>query len=219
MTRDVMMVGPECPLRDVASLLSEHGIGGLPVIDGEGSPLGVVSNADIVIKEWAEVPASRGRWRLFGRDEARAAAALKVKARTAGEAMSSPAITIDGWLPLSLAAERMLAYGVNRLLILRQGKVAGIIARHDLVAAFARSDAEIEREIREDAARELASPNAIQVSVSDGEVTLRGEVDSVADAEALPVIIRHVPGVISVDSELRGWDQTHKQHVEVAAQL
>ncbi len=216
MTRDVRTVLPGQSLKDVAALLSEHGIGGVPVVDEGGSPLGVVSKADIMIKERAEVPRSGGWW-IFGRDDAGAAA--KVTARTAGEAMSAPPITTDPALPVSLAAARMLDEGVNRLLVVRRGALVGIIARHDLVCAFARNDAEIEQEILADAARELSWPDALQVSVHDGEVTLRGEVDSVFDAKSLPELVRQVLGVVSVDSQLRGWDPQRQEHVAVAAHL
>jgi CBS domain-containing protein len=101
----------------------------------------------------------------------------------------------------------------------KTAKLVGILTRFDLVRAFARSDAEIEREIREEALRGLAWPEQLQVTVRNGEVTLRGEVHSKFDAEALPSSIRHISGVVSVDSELAGWDPDSSEKRVVSAHL
>jgi CBS domain-containing protein len=217
MTKQVRMVTPARSLKDVAALLSEHRIGGLPVVDEDNEPVGVICKADIVLKERAELPLRR--WRPWFRRDRRGELAAKVNARTAGEAMSSPPITITPELPASIAAERMIEHGVNRLPVVRRGKVVGIITRHDLVRGFSRGDAEIEQEIRADALSGLSWPEAIELSVRAGEVTLRGQADSVFDAEALPTMIRHILGVVSVDSELNAWDTPTERRVTVTAHL
>jgi CBS domain-containing protein len=216
MTSEVKVVRPEESLKEVASILAEHRSSGLPVVDDGGDVLGVISEGDILLKETAEVP--RGFQRLRRHKEA-SAVASKVEARTAGEAMSAPAITVEPSWPLAEAAELMLEHGVKRVPVVEDGKLVGILTRFDLVRAFARSDAEIEREIREETLRGLAWPEQLQVTVRNGEVTLRGEVDSKFDAEALPSSIRHIPGVVSVDSELAGWDPDSSEKRVVSAHL
>ena len=86
--------------------------------------------------------------------------------------MSAPAITIGPEVPVSLAAERMVADEIDRIPVVRRGRVVGILTRHDLVRLFARADDELEREIREDALSDLSWPDAIDVKVENGEVTL-----------------------------------------------
>ena len=93
MTAEVLTVAPETPLKDVAAILAEHGISGVPVCDGEGRVLGIVSERDILFKEQGHRERQGGAlaWLVDGsrrQDEA------KASARTAGEAMTSPAITI-----------------------------------------------------------------------------------------------------------------------------
>jgi CBS domain-containing protein len=217
MTRNVRTVRAESSLKDVAELLSRHGIGGMPVVDGDGEPLGVVTKADIVIKERAEVPRPRHWWQSGNGAAERVLS--KVHARTAGEAMSAPAVTIDPIMPLGIAAEKMLAQGVNRLPVVQRGKLVGIVARHDLVSAFARGDAELAHEIRSEALSELSWPEALELTVVNGEVTLRGQVDTVGEAQSLPVQVRHVLGVVSVDSELSAWDPGGERRVAVTAHL
>jgi CBS domain-containing protein len=215
MTRDVRTIGPDASLKDVAALLAEHRIGGMPVVDASLKPLGVITKADILVKELAEAPAKHG---VFGRKKDDGAEA-KVAARTAGEAMTAPAVTISPAMPVSTAASWMVESGINRLPVVQRDALVGIITRHDLVRLFARPDAEIEREIREDALAGTAWPDAIQVLVRDGEVTLRGQADSISDAEMLPVQVRHVLGVVAVDSELQAWDASREQPVKITTHV
>jgi CBS domain-containing protein len=215
MTREVMTVGPDASLKDVAALLAEYRIGGLPVVDGGRKPLGVITKADIVLKELAEPPVKRG---LFGRkkdDDAEAKAA----ARTAGEAMTAPAVTISPAMPVGSAAAWMVESGINRLPVVQRDTLVGIITRHDLVRVFARSDAEIEREIRDDALAGTAWPDSIEVIVRNGEVTLRGQADSIGEAEMLPLQVRHVIGVVAVDSELQAWDASREEPVKITTHV
>jgi CBS domain-containing protein len=215
MTRDVQTVLPDRSLKDVAAMLAEHRIGGMPVVDEARMPLGVITKADIVLKELADPPTKRG---LFGRKKDDGAE-TKVAARTAGEAMTAPAVTISPAMPVSTAAAWMVESGINRLPVVQRDALVGIITRHDLVRVFARSDAEIEREIREDALSGIAWPEAIQVEVRNGEVTLRGQADSVDDAEMLPHQVRHILGVVAVDAELQAWDPTREEPIKIATHV
>ena len=215
MTREVKTVGPDASLKDVAALLAEYRIGGLPVVDGERKPLGVITKADIVLKELAEPPMKRG---LFGRKKDDGTEA-KVAARTAGEAMTAPAVTISPAMPVTAAAAWMVESGVNRLPVVQRDALVGIITRHDLVRVFARSDAEIEQEIRDDALAGTAWPDSIQVMVRDGEVTLRGQADSIGEAEMLPLQVRHVLGVVAVDAELQAWDASREEPVKITTRV
>jgi predicted transcriptional regulator len=174
------------------------------VVNDEGRVVGVVSEGDILLKETAGTRRHRGflAW-LTAFDPLEE---LKLDARTAGEAMTVPAITIGPRRPLTEAATTMVEQGVNRLPVVGdEGKLIGIVTRADLVRAFIRPDAEIAREIRDDViARTLwISPEAVRVEVEDGEVRLSGTVETRADAELVPMFVQHVPGVVGVLSKLR----------------
>ncbi len=130
---------------------------------------------------------------------------MKFRAHTAEKAMTSPAVTIAPERTVTEAARAMVQKGVNRLPVLDENdRLVGIVTRADLVRAFLRTDEEIERELREDVAvRTLwIDPERISISVDHGEVLLRGEVDSDADAELLERFARRVPGVVGVLSQL-----------------
>jgi osmotically-inducible protein OsmY len=87
------------------------------------------------------------------------------------------------------------------------GRLVGIVTRADLVKAFVRTDAEIEREIRDDVVLGTLwiPPGRVEVTVEKGVVTLTGRVDTKTDAELLPRLAQRVAGVISVDSKLT-WE-------------
>ncbi|HZR91962.1 MAG TPA: CBS domain-containing protein [Gaiellaceae bacterium] len=202
MTENVRTVTTDTPLKEVAEILAEQRISGLPVVEA-GRVVGVVSEADILAKERGEVPRRGGLLGLLLEDglEARA----KLDAETAGEAMTSPAITIRRGRSLVEAAAKMIDAQVNRLPVVDDNdELVGIVTRADLVRAFVRSDADIAREIREDVILHTLwiVPDELTITVDNGAVTLGGEVETKSDAELLPEFVRRVPGVISVDSRL-----------------
>ena len=203
MTREVVHVRPDATLKDVARLLVEHRISGLPVCDDAGRVLGVVSEADILVRETGPAPREGLLAQLF--EDPRKSEAKKAAARTAAEAMSSPPITIDAYRVAAVAARRMLDEKVNRLPVVDiHGKLVGIVTRADLVRAFVRSDAEIAGEIRIDIlGRTLwTGPSDVVVSVAEGEVTLTGELETQGDVELLERLALRVPGVLGVESSL-----------------
>jgi CBS domain-containing protein len=202
MTRNVLTVRPDTPLRDVARLMTDHGISGVPVVE-KGSVLGIVSQADIVAKERGS-RAPRGRLSRWFRRAPRPADTERLEARTAGEAMTAPAITIESWRIVADAAALMLDRRVHRLPVLEDGTLVGIVTRADLVSAFARSDEEIALDIREDVLLRSfwITPGDIEVLVRNGEVTLKGTVESDLLAQVVPETVQRVPGVVRVKPRL-----------------
>ncbi len=206
MTDDVLTVKTSATLKETAQLLADLGISGMPVVDDKNVLVGVISEADILYKERGPERRHGGSfaWLFFPE----LLDTSKLDARTAGEAMSRPAVTIRPNRPVNEAAGLMLDEAVNRLPVVdAEGKLLGIVTRADLVRAFTRTDAEIEEEIR----KELVSgtlwlePTEVAIRVERGEVTIEGQVDTKSDADLLPELIREVPGVISVDAKLLTW--------------
>jgi CBS domain-containing protein len=208
MTTDVCTVRPETSLKEAAEILARRRISGLPVVDPESHVVGVLSEADILFKERGG-PDKKGfleRWLLLPLPELEA----KLAARTVGESMSVPAVTIGPRRPLTEAANSMIEDGVNRLPVVDdEAKLIGIVTRADLVRAFVRSDDEIAAEIRDDVLRRSLwiEPDAVEVVVENGEVRLTGEVETKADAELIPAFVQRVPGVVSVLSKLHWPEQ------------
>jgi CBS domain-containing protein len=205
MTRKVITVDRDTPLKDVAQLLIDRRISGVPVVDGNGAVLGVVSEADLLIKESGADALARRRFAwLLGEDQETRSRRAKIAAVTAGEAMTTPAVTADPDLSLAAAAQRMTDHRVNRLPIVEAGRIVGIVTRADLIRAFVRSDADIAATIGEEILHRILwlDPAGFTIAVRDGVVTIRGGVERRSTAEAIEHAIAMVPGVVGVVAEL-----------------
>ena len=120
---------------------------------------------------------------------------------------------------VSWAAALMTELNVNRLPVVEDDKLVGIVARADLVRAFARPDVEIETEINEDVLLHTlwVDPDTVSLIVIRGMVTISGEVENRSTAELIEAYIRRVPGVVSVHSDLRFQIDDLARRIEAAA--
>ena len=203
MTRNVLTVTPNTPLRDVARLMTEHGISGVPVVE-KGSVLGIVSESDIMAKERGPA-APRGRIKRWLARKPRSCGSRTAPGpdRRRGDDGARDHDRIVAHAPRMRPA-LMLDRRVHRVPVLKDGKLVGIVTRADLVSAFARSDEEIALDIRDDVLLGTfwITPGDVDVTVRNGEVTLRGTVESDLLTQLLPEAVQRVPGVVRVKSRL-----------------
>jgi CBS domain-containing protein len=205
MTATVVTVRAETPLKEVARVLIDAGISGLPVVDDRGMVLGVVSEADFLVKgQGAGAIRHRRLARLVGESATTREQLSKVAATTAQTAMTAPALTIEPRRTLQEAAALMTTHGVNRLPVVDGGRLVGIITRADLVRAYLRTDAELAATIREDVLHRIMwlDPAAFEVEVQRGEARVRGHVERRSAVQAIEDAIAMVPGIISAAVEL-----------------
>lgn len=205
MTKPVQTVRQDAPLKDVARLLTEHRISGLPVVDAGGAVVGVISEADLLMKaQGADAIHHRRFARLFGEGRESVVQLAKLSAVTAGEAMTTPAITIGPDRRVTAAASVMVAKQVNRLPVVDDGRLVGIITRADLVRAYVRSDDELARTIRDDVLLRILwlDPSTFTVKVESGVATIGGWVERRSNAEMIDRAVRMVPGIMDVRSSV-----------------
>jgi CBS domain-containing protein len=207
MTRGAVSVQPETRLRELAHLLNDRGISGVPVVDEEGRCIGVISETDLLVKQLGRSVSRRLPLEWILGDHHDPAEMRRRSATTAGEAMSSPAITIDADRALREAAALMIDRQVNRLPVLEAGQLVGVLTRADLVRAYLRLDAEIEAQVREDVLRRTMwlDPAAYDIDVREGLVRIGGQVDRRSTALIVEKLIGVVDGVVEVQSALT-WD-------------
>ncbi|MGA7986782.1 MAG: CBS domain-containing protein [Candidatus Dormiibacterota bacterium] len=206
MTRDVVTATPETPFKQLEQLLAERRISAVPVIDTEGTVVGVVSEADLLHKTEAEGEAGGG-WSPGSRQRD-----SKAHAQTAGGLMSSPALTVEPGAPLAAAARLMRKGNVKRLPVVEGGRLVGIVSRADVLKSYLRSDAEILADVVEGVIRSgmWLDPETIEVAVDDGVVRLHGKVDRRSEVEILSRLTLGVEGVIGVESSVTfGFDDRH----------
>jgi CBS domain-containing protein len=192
MTTSVVTIDRITPYKEIARMLTEHRISGMPVLTMGRHVSGVVSEGDLLA---ARVRSTGGRWSrwLTSRPEHRGLVASQL--------MTSPAITIHPDASLAAAAGLMSAHHLRRLPVVDpEGKLLGIVSRRDLLSVFLRPDAEIAHQVREIVAEVLpGGPTGVEVAVHNGVVTLTGEPELTADSDMVQVavrLIRDVDGVV-----------------------
>jgi len=139
MTTDVITVGPEMTIRDLAMLLAERGISGAPVVDPQGQLVGIVSEGDLLHR--AEVGAARRhrvRRRSWWLDDYASEVTreyVKDHGRMVKDVMSKDVATVEEDSELSNVAALLEAKRIKRVPVMRGGKVVGIISRANIVRA------------------------------------------------------------------------------------
>jgi CBS domain-containing protein len=197
MTRQVLTARAAMPVKELARAMVEHHISALPVLDEDDRLIGIVSEADLILKQGHQIPRPPHWWE----GGPQRATVRRAAGDTAGELMSSRPVTVGPDATLAQAARLMSDEAVKRLPVLDEhGRLLGIISRGDLLKAFVRSD----DDIREDVLGEVfvhllwADPTQVEVKVTDGIVDLAGTVDRRSTAEAAERLVRRLDGVVDV---------------------
>jgi len=204
--KDVMSVLPVwvsegASFREIAVRLRECRVSAFPVLDAHGKVTGVVSEADLLVKE-AVADEPNVVWGLLA-GIVHHAARGKAAGVTAADLMTSPAVTIGPDETVEHAARLMYDRGIKRLPVVdRAGRLVGIISRSDVLAVFDRPDAEIREEIMTQVIAGRSEPSWYSVIVKDGMVTLEGTPETAAIGRDLVRRTRHVQGVVAVRDRL-----------------
>ncbi|MGW2380097.1 CBS domain-containing protein [Streptomyces sp. NPDC001658] len=192
MTHTVIAVGRDASFKEIVGLIDQWKVSALPVLEGEGRVIGVVSEADLLPKE-----------EFRDTDEGDPAEWAKAGGVTAGELMSTPAVTVHADASLAEAARIMARRHVKRLPVVDGiGILQGVVSRSDLLKVFLRGDEEIAEEIRHGVLDRLPVLTELEVSVSEGVVVLSG---SLPDRTLVPVVaraMRAVEGVVDIRLDL-----------------
>lgn len=200
MTRDVVTVPADASFKAVATALTKHHISAVPVTSLDGTVVGVVSETDLLHKEQFRAARPLPWYLRWWHYRARGKAA----ALTAGQVMTRPAVTIEGGATLDEAARLMLTRDITRLVVTDGDVLTGIVSRSDLLQAFVAPDNEILARVRHDVIEHglWDDPFAVEVTVTDGVVTLSGEIDHRSLVAVAEHLTRQVDGVVDVRNEL-----------------
>jgi CBS-domain-containing membrane protein len=201
MTASMVTVGVDTPFKELAVLMAGRGVSALPVLDAEGNLAGMVSEADLLPKQEAQEDPRAGPLRWWRRWLARDRAA----GTSAADVMTSLALTIGLDDSVVAAARLMERHRIKRLAVTSpDGRLAGIVSRADLVRVFCRPDPEIREEIVREVFTDFlgTNPALVRVTVTEGVVTLAGEVEKKSMIPLALRMARSVDGVVDVTSEL-----------------
>ena len=213
MTPDVVSIGPETSVKEVAELLYSRDISSVPVVDVEGRVLGIVGEGDL-IGHAAIVGERRRSWwlSLFSDEGATAQDYIKTHGRTARDVMRSDVVTVEERATLAEIVEVMEHHQVRRVPVVRAGKLVGLVTRGNLLRGLAaltspRPSGD-DRTIREQLIRELEGKpwaHLLDVTVENGVVHLHGTVQGEDERRALQLAAENVAGVKRVEDHLTPW--------------
>ncbi len=225
MTSDVCTLMPATSVVEAAQLLVDRRISGAPVVDGGARVIGMVSEGDLIRRAELGTEKEWSGWREFlTAKRTLAHEFIRSHATRVGDIMTAPVWTVNEDATLAELAELFEKKNIRRAPVVREGKLAGIVTRADMVRALLRcwgdahppthvDDAAIRQSILDHAASERWSDTAmLDVEVHDGAVDLYGVADSEDVARALQVLAESLPGVKSVQNRLQMRSATRTHH-------
>ncbi|MBO8190505.1 CBS domain-containing protein [Streptomyces oryzae] len=195
MTQTVVAVGRDADFKRIVRTMREWQVSALPVLEGDGRVIGVVSEADLLPKEeWHAQDSPLRRPRTYSEELGKAAGG------TAADLMTTPAVTVHPEAFVSAAARIMAEKRIKRLPVTdAAGCLRGIVSRSDVLSVFLRPDEEIAAEIRESILGPMADTlGEVRITVQEGVVTLSGDL---GDSHFVPLVVRtvlSVEGVVNV---------------------
>src|ERR1700756_3733275 len=223
MTTNVITVRPDASVQEVAKTLSEKGISGVPVVDGDNRLIGIVSEGDLLhrVETGTERRPDRTRrrrsWWLdtIASDEELARDYVKSHGRTAKDVMTAEVISVSDMTELDEIATLLETKRIKRVPLVKDGKLLGIISRANLVRALAAAGSQLttdaavdDRTIRQKLLAELRDQKwvhtwAADIIVRDRTVHIWVSDDrSPEERQALRIAAENIPGVRSVEEHL-----------------
>lgn len=222
MTTNVITAAPEQTVAEVAKLLIDRRISAVPVVDGEGNLLGIVSEGDLVHRVMGlvhrvmgDVEAPRSWWlTILGDPSDIPDEYVKLHGTTARDVMTKNVITAPSFTPVVSIAEMLESKHIKRVPIVDEGKLVGIVSRANVIQALiaqasettkeaSKSDQDIRQNLLDEFSNHAwSSASTFNVVVSDGVVRYWGFVESDSAKEAMRLAAENIPGVKSVESNL-----------------
>ena len=132
MKTELVTVGEDTPVKEIARKMLDHDISGLPVVNGQGEILGVVSELDLMRKQIK--PNEPSIWTMIwgmdpDREKQHRDAIRKYMGKTAGDVMTAPAMTVEASDSLEKVGNLMFNKKIKRVFVTEGGKLVGVVSR------------------------------------------------------------------------------------------
>ncbi|MCL7940502.1 CBS domain-containing protein [Halomonas sp. ATCH28] len=211
MTPNVITVTPDSEVSEIASLLLEHGISAVPVVDADDKVLGIVSEGDLMRRVENDTDQHKSWWLKLFSGGGDAVDYVKSHGRKASEIMTPHPLTIAEDEPLHRIASLLEKRRIKRVPVVRDGRLVGIVSRSNLLRGFSVSRQPAaggdDRAIRDAILKEVDENTGVMVDrlnviVADGKVQLWGLVDSKEQRKAVQVAAENIGGVTEVENNL-----------------
>jgi CBS domain-containing protein len=210
MTRDVVTVRPNASVQDIAKLMVEKHISGIPVVNDDGAVIGMVSQTDLMHRAEVGTEPKRKWWfRAFADANTLARDFVKAHGHAAHDIMARQIVSVRPDAELRDVADIMDKYKVKRVPVVQDGKLVGVVTRGDLVRALSlsqivKSDKKVDNAALHKTLKDRLHKHAwvnesfINLVVEDGVVEMWGYVESADQKRALRVLIEETEGVAKV---------------------
>lgn len=212
MVKPVLTVKASTSVLDLAKLLSEKRISGLPVVDDNGALIGIVSETDLLHRAETGTEKKRKWWmQVLVDSEALARDFVKTHGTRTADIMCPYVISVSADADLKHVAETLDANNIKRVPVMEGDKLVGIITRGDLVRALvaaqfklpagATDDVELQKRIMSRIEQQpWLNQTYLSVMVLDGKVEMSGFVASEAQHTALRILAEEAGGRNIVDN-------------------
>jgi CBS domain-containing protein len=215
MTRNVVSVGADTPVREAIRLMLDRQVSGLPVVDDGGKLVGILTEGDLLRRGETGTERKRRSWLEFLIGPGRMAGDyVKTHARKVGDIMTREIVAVAEDTPLAEVVELMERHRVKRVPVVYRDAPLGIVSRADLLRALAQAldsernatagdDDAIRARILADLEKtDWAPREGLTITVAAGVVRLDGVILDEHEREALRVAAENVPGVKAVEDRL-----------------
>lgn len=213
MVSNVITVGPDALVQDVADVMIRNRISGVPVVGSGGELLGIVSEGDLIRRPETQTERPHSWWLdLFVSKEVLITEYIKTHALRVTDVMTKHVITATPQTSASEIASLLEKHNIKRVPIVKDGKIVGIVSRANLLQALASlkktpnasvDDAAIRsRLLGQLLAEQWTTPSLMNVIVHEGTVELWGIVDLRDEKKAVRILAESTPGVRGVNDNL-----------------
>src|SRR5262245_17089511 len=210
MTKDIVTVGPDATVGEIAALLVTYRIGAVPVVSGDRKVLGIVSQTDLAHRSETGTEKRRKWWLdVFADPDEKAREYVKSHGHKAQDVMTRFVVSVAATASLAEVADVLDTHSIRQVPVMSNGQLAGMISRADLVRALAQvritapatrpDNGALQKAIWDEIkAQDWLKSAFVNLAVKDGVVELWGAVDSDEQRRALKVLVEGVGGVAKV---------------------
>jgi CBS-domain-containing membrane protein len=212
MSWGVISVEASASVVRAAQIMLQNRISGLPVVDAQGTLVGIITEGDFLRRGELDTQRRRPRWLEFLIGPGQLATEyVRACGRKVSEIMTPDHQTVTEDTPLENIVELMEKHRIKRLPVLAGGKPIGMVSRANLMRALASvaregrlaagDDTAIRNRILADLSKQSWAPE-ISVIVRNGVVELWGTITDERQRRAYIVAAENVPGVKVVHDHL-----------------